>query len=264
MRAYLTGGTGFVGAWLQRHLAEAGDSIVGPGARGRRHRPRGFARAGSSRRLARGRLPPRGPHPRRPLLGRARRDLPRERPRHLEPARGCQALRGAPRRRARQLGRGLRPGERRQALRRAVRAPARQPVRRQQGGGRVPRPAGLLGPRASRGAGEAVQPRRARPGGRLRGVGSRQTHGRGRAGQDRHGPGRQSRRVAGLHRRARRRAGLPAAGDERRSRARPTTSARAGRSASPRWPRRCWRCSPTTSSSSRTRPCSVPSTSRCC
>ncbi|MGA2528627.1 MAG: GDP-mannose 4,6-dehydratase [Acidimicrobiales bacterium] len=31
MRAYLTGGTGFVGAWLLRHLAESGDTAVAPG-----------------------------------------------------------------------------------------------------------------------------------------------------------------------------------------------------------------------------------------
>ena len=31
MRAYLTGGSGFVGAWLIRHLAEVGDDTVGPG-----------------------------------------------------------------------------------------------------------------------------------------------------------------------------------------------------------------------------------------
>ncbi|MGA3351578.1 MAG: GDP-mannose 4,6-dehydratase [Acidimicrobiales bacterium] len=31
MRAYLTGGTGFVGAWLLRHLAEVGDTAVAPG-----------------------------------------------------------------------------------------------------------------------------------------------------------------------------------------------------------------------------------------
>jgi len=31
VRAYLTGGTGFVGAWLQRHLADAGDSVSAPG-----------------------------------------------------------------------------------------------------------------------------------------------------------------------------------------------------------------------------------------
>jgi GDP-4-dehydro-6-deoxy-D-mannose reductase len=31
VRAYLTGGSGFVGAWLQQHLADAGDSVVAPG-----------------------------------------------------------------------------------------------------------------------------------------------------------------------------------------------------------------------------------------
>ena len=31
MRAYLTGGTGFVGAWLLRHLADAGDTTFAPG-----------------------------------------------------------------------------------------------------------------------------------------------------------------------------------------------------------------------------------------
>ncbi len=31
MRAYLTGGTGFVGAWLIRHLSEVGDTAVAPG-----------------------------------------------------------------------------------------------------------------------------------------------------------------------------------------------------------------------------------------
>ena len=31
MRAYLTGGSGFVGGWLLRHLAEAGDAAVSPG-----------------------------------------------------------------------------------------------------------------------------------------------------------------------------------------------------------------------------------------
>ena len=31
MRAYLTGGTGFVGAWLLRHLADEGDTAVAPG-----------------------------------------------------------------------------------------------------------------------------------------------------------------------------------------------------------------------------------------
>jgi GDP-4-dehydro-6-deoxy-D-mannose reductase len=31
VRAYLTGGSGFVGAWLLRHLAEAGDATVAPG-----------------------------------------------------------------------------------------------------------------------------------------------------------------------------------------------------------------------------------------
>ena len=31
MRAYLTGGTGFVGAWLLRHLADSGDTATAPG-----------------------------------------------------------------------------------------------------------------------------------------------------------------------------------------------------------------------------------------
>lgn len=31
MRAYLTGGTGFVGAWMLRHLSETGDTAVAPG-----------------------------------------------------------------------------------------------------------------------------------------------------------------------------------------------------------------------------------------
>jgi GDP-4-dehydro-6-deoxy-D-mannose reductase len=31
VRAYLTGGSGFVGGWLLRHLADAGDSAIGPG-----------------------------------------------------------------------------------------------------------------------------------------------------------------------------------------------------------------------------------------
>jgi GDP-4-dehydro-6-deoxy-D-mannose reductase len=31
VRAYLTGGTGFVGAWLLRHLADAGDTALAPG-----------------------------------------------------------------------------------------------------------------------------------------------------------------------------------------------------------------------------------------
>ena len=31
VRAYLTGGTGFVGAWLLRHLADAGDTAIAPG-----------------------------------------------------------------------------------------------------------------------------------------------------------------------------------------------------------------------------------------
>ena len=31
MRAYLTGGSGFVGGWLLRHLADVGDSAIGPG-----------------------------------------------------------------------------------------------------------------------------------------------------------------------------------------------------------------------------------------
>ena len=32
MRAYVTGGSGFVGTWLARHLADAGDGVLVAGA----------------------------------------------------------------------------------------------------------------------------------------------------------------------------------------------------------------------------------------
>ena len=181
MRAYLTGGTGFVGAWL----------LTPPrrdGRHGRRPRvPRSTSRIS----------PCSAPTSKRPSpdvvyhlaalthVGRSWSE-PAETFRVnamgtlnlLEAAARCD---GSSRRRPRQLGGGLRPRHRRGAARRARRASAGDALRGEQGGGRVPRAAGILGQGPAGRPGAAVQPRGTRTVRRLRGLGARPADGRSRA-----------------------------------------------------------------------------------
>ena len=109
-RALVTGGRGFVGAWLCKALVERGVEVTSFDRRGPHERPstlallgidgegRGGARASSSRprscgrpldrRGSRRRLPPRRGDDRRHRPGRSRRRLRDERARHLDAARG--------------------------------------------------------------------------------------------------------------------------------------------------------------------------------
>ena len=210
MRALVTGATGFVGPHLVAHLRASGDDVVGlddgvvevcdPAAVTAwldRHRPEvvyhlaGWADVGGSwaapqeafRVNAEGTL--------NVLQARARRRVParagrveRRRVRH-RPRGGPADHRGAP-------------------------AAAGEPVRGEQGGGRLPRVAGVARPPPRGRARARLQPPRPRAERPVRRAGDRGAHRRQRSRRRRRDPGRQPRRPPRPHRRARRRPRLPA------------------------------------------------------